>query len=106
MNHNATNACPGSGWFTSRIDPGTKAACPFCGKSVLITPRGYVRKHHTNATNAVFQRRADGRVEQICAHGVGHTVFDPDSASGVHGCDGCCASFDRPYPLTVLAGLA
>jgi hypothetical protein len=39
--------------------------------------------------------RADGRIERLCAHGVGHTVGQvlgvdlPDA----HGCDGCCAGY-------------
>jgi len=39
--------------------------------------------------------RSDGRVEQICEHGVGHPVgtagvrWDP-AWMGVHGCCGCC----------------
>ena len=49
------------------------------------------------------QVRGDGRVEWLCAHGVGHTMFvqlpspnrvftSPwdEPASYVHGCDGCC----------------
>jgi hypothetical protein len=38
--------------------------------------------------------RADGRVEYVCGHGVGHTVEVPKGHEGagywVHGCDGCC----------------
>ena len=39
--------------------------------------------------------RADGRVEWICEHGIGHTMHVPekykdDWAWWVHGCDGCC----------------
>ena len=33
--------------------------------------------------------RADGRVEYICEHGVGH-------GNHVHGCDGCCSREDFP----------
>ena len=33
-----------------------------------------------------FYLRADGRVEWICKHGVGHTVY----GYSIHGCDGCC----------------
>lgn len=52
-----------------------------------------------------IQSRADGRIEILCKHGVGHpsrllmeaagrTFKDVD---GVHGCDGCCdtASFKK-----------
>jgi hypothetical protein len=35
-------------------------------------------------------RRADGRIEHVCEHGVGH-------GDHVHGCDGCCQRKD--YPL-------
>lgn len=43
--------------------------------------------------------RADGRMERVCPHGVGHSDIDsarwmdkhrPHLAAGVHGCDGCC----------------
>lgn len=34
-------------------------------------------------------RRADGRIEWICAHGVGH-------GSHIHGCDSCCSRKDYP----------
>jgi len=33
--------------------------------------------------------RADGRMEWICEHGVGH-------GNHVHGCDGCCGRDDYP----------
>lgn len=42
--------------------------------------------------------RADGRIEWLCEHGVGHTVFAPVDMDFVHGCDGCCKDleeFDR-----------
>ncbi len=39
--------------------------------------------------------RADGRLEWVCEHGIGHTVWYPkgfgSKAGPVHGCDGCCA---------------
>lgn len=35
--------------------------------------------------------RADGRVEWICKHGIGHTI----KGQGVHGCDGCCSGLKR-----------
>ena len=37
-----------------------------------------------------FRRRVDGRIEWVCEHGVGHTVWWPKHLDGVHGCDGCC----------------
>lgn len=37
--------------------------------------------------------RMDGRVEWICDHGVGHTIWNPRDGkyAFVHGCDGCCS---------------
>jgi hypothetical protein len=34
--------------------------------------------------------RRDGRLEWICEHGVGHTVYEPKGKDYIHGCDGCC----------------
>ena len=36
--------------------------------------------------------RADGRVEQQCVHGVGHTISSPSRGKHAltHGCDFCC----------------
>lgn len=44
--------------------------------------------------------REDGRLERVCAHGVGHTVghVDPSRLKPwmwVHGCDGCCREYER-----------
>lgn len=36
--------------------------------------------------------RADGRIEWVCPHGVGHTAYSPNG-DYVHGCDGCCETF-------------
>ena len=32
----------------------------------------------------------DGRLEWVCEHGIGHTVYAPEDLDLVHGCDGCC----------------
>lgn len=37
-----------------------------------------------------FLERADGRIEWVCKHGVGHTVWYPKGSDATHGCDGCC----------------
>lgn len=52
--------------------------------------------------------RADGRIERLCEHGVGHTVgFLPDTPAArwadntvwVHGCDGCCSRWNTQVQL-------
>lgn len=43
-----------------------------------------------NLSEEEFLRRGDGRIEWICEHGVGHTVWYPKDSDSVHGCDGCC----------------
>ncbi len=35
--------------------------------------------------------RADGRMEYMCPHGIGH-------GNHTHGCDGCCQRNDYPGP--------
>jgi hypothetical protein len=51
--------------------------------------------------------RADGRVERVCAHGVGHPVGHVKAWQtwmGVHGCDGCCAGWpETKQPLAPYA---
>ena len=45
-----------------------------------------------------LNRRADGRVEWLCSHGVGHTILIPKGASKNmygHGCDLCCSKEDK-----------
>ena len=43
------------------------------------------------------EQRADGRLELVCGHGVGHPSYnltkrrvDWQKHMGIHGCDGCC----------------
>lgn len=38
-------------------------------------------------------RRLDGRIEWMCEHRVGHTVWCPEGRDIEHGCDGCCKIF-------------
>lgn len=43
--------------------------------------------------------REDGRLERVCAHGIGHTVGHITGKSlgrwgYVHGCDGCCKDYE------------
>jgi len=48
-----------------------------------------------NSTNV---KRTDGRIERMCEHGIGHTIFVPlehkdETAWWTHGCDGCCLNW-------------
>ena len=48
--------------------------------------------------------RLDGRLEWMCEHGVGHTVFAPKirqddgtiHQNWIHDCDGCCSGLEIP----------
>lgn len=40
-------------------------------------------------------QRGDGRIEWICSHGIGHTVWFPKGLNDVHGCDGCCKALHK-----------
>lgn len=53
----------------------------------------YLYAYKYNKKPEEFNIRADGRIEWVCKHGVGHTVF---SANGdyTHGCDGCCEELE------------
>ena len=51
-----------------------------------------------------IKQRADGRVEWVCDHGIGHTIAvptnwpRPDKGKPdyryIHGCDGCCSIYE------------
>lgn len=43
-----------------------------------------------NKPKEEFNFRMDGRVEWVCEHGVGHTIWHPKDLDANHGCDGCC----------------
>lgn len=52
-------------------------------------------RRNPNCKEKELNWRADERLEWICPHGVGHTVFSPtreEEPEGhwIHGCDGCC----------------
>ena len=44
-------------------------------------------------------QRIDGRIEWICKHGVGHTIYHPKGeyykTGFVHCCDGCCKQLKK-----------
>ena len=42
--------------------------------------------------------RADGRIERVCKHGVGHPIGHIskwETWMFVHGCDGCCSKWEE-----------
>lgn len=49
-------------------------------------------KQNLNIHKNQLQWRIDGRLEGVCKHGIGHTVYSPckDEYAFVHGCDNCC----------------
>ena len=42
-----------------------------------------------------LNERLDGRIEWICKHGIGHTIWYPKNSTGTHGCDGCCRELKK-----------
>lgn len=71
-----------------------------CGLEIG-TPEFYI-KHPEARTRKKFITRMDGRIEWICEHDIGHTIFVPkqnksDSSWWSHGCDGCCKIFKTPH---------
>ena len=48
---------------------------------ILELAKKYKKKPNT------FQQKEDGRIEWVCKHGIGHTVYGNDMT---HCCDGCC----------------
>ena len=54
-----------------------------------------------NVNIGSLQNRMDGRIEWVCSHGCGHTVFAPKVKQSdgsyyenyLHGCCGCCRIF-------------
>ena len=56
-----------------------------------------------NRPTSEFRARSDGRIEWVCKHGIGHTVYAPaiKQADGSyyrnyrHGCDGCCSKLSK-----------
>jgi hypothetical protein len=46
--------------------------------------------------------RADGRIEWLCIHNIGHTAWYPERSDSVHGCDGCCSLEDFKQTVELL----
>lgn len=53
--------------------------------------------HKYNKNIKEFLCRLDGRIEWVCEHGIGHTVWAPRESPAwyVHGCDGCCEKLNE-----------
>ena len=67
--------------------------CVVCDKpmgSSMCRIRGSEHWAHQKCMGS-FNRRADGRIEWVCSHGVGHTIWFPRGSNNVHGCCGCCS---------------
>jgi len=47
-----------------------------------------------NISKDEFQERENGRIEWVCEHGVGHTIWSPND-DHIHGCDGCCLNLKK-----------
>ena len=79
-----------------------------------MSPRlRYKRKYKMEKWSVQQIVRADGRVEDICKHGVGHPnihylgdLEDQGKLThqGIHGCDGCCEHI-KPLPLNTITTL-
>ena len=101
MTETETDNMPGRGPGQPPVGPPVKFSCP----PLLLAELDRVAEERRCSRAAAIryllrtalepwvsiQIRADGRVERVCEHGVGHPT--PTSArlyDGVHGCDGCC----------------
>ena len=51
-------------------------------------------KRNRHCTRDQLHWRGDSRMEWMCKHGTGHTVFSPRDNDFMHGCcmEGCCSS--------------
>lgn len=85
---------PGADWRYENIHPESQS-CRDQGCMIHNPDEEWVG----NRNDWPYFPRADGRMERLCPHGVGHS--DPDAArwlnkvapglaADVHGCDGCC----------------
>jgi DnaJ-class molecular chaperone len=88
-----------------------EGVCNRCeGRGILPSdPKGRVcgKCYGTGAYNPNFNFRTDGRVEEMCEHGIGHTVSIIAVSAAVtereknawwsHGCDMCCGDMVKYY---------
>ncbi len=61
-----------------------------------------IKKNYSDESAVTYDLvREDGRLERMCEHGIGHTVghvkpkLCKDKYVWIHGCDGCCAFYDK-----------
>jgi len=57
-----------------------------------VKPKGVITTKSTlyGRPLSEFITRADGRIEWLCEHNVGHTVWAPKGLDLRHTCDNCC----------------
>ena len=81
----------------------TTRKCARCGGDGM-SPTEHGKKcrkcYGVGRTSKNFVYRLDGRVEQLCEHGTGHTISiraveRPSESWWTHGCDGCCSTYKR-----------
>ena len=82
----------------------TATECPRCkgtGISPQFADKVCQQCYGAGVVSDDFNYRLDGRVERMCEHGCGHTVCvigvggPPSQVWWTHGCDGCCADYER-----------
>lgn len=61
--------------------------------------KGFIELLFDKYPDAEISQREDGRLEWICEHGVGHTVWSA-RRDFVHGCDGCCDLKEKKPMIT------
>lgn len=85
---------PEGGWRYTNLHPANEE-CATDGCMIHNPDEAWVG----NREGWPYSPRADGRMERLCPHGVGHPDPDaarflnrtrPNLAASIHGCDGCC----------------
>lgn len=80
--------------FTSKVNkyPRKKGFWTLIEESLKESNQSYNIEEIAEKYNLIpkdLVTRMDGRIEWICEHGVGHTIYSP-TGNYIHGCDGCC----------------
>ncbi len=70
-------------------------------ESIAITKsklQKLAKKYNVEEKDLLY--RLDGKVEWLCKHKVGHTIWHPKGSNGEHECDGCCKKFFKTKAKT------